>query len=85
MGSDRARSILDYIAVMINEASAGQGDEGTLARIWFAPQRWIASARPLALLLEKLPHFILYAIELALDSRKGYKSFGEALEKELRD
>lgn len=90
MESDRAHGVLDYISLMVTAATESSDDPagksvGTLSRVSFAPQRWLAQVQPMKTLVDKTSHLIMYCLELSLDPRKGYQAFGTAMKVELED
>jgi hypothetical protein len=76
MGSDRAKGMLDYIALMISLTNVAEvtddqpmlpegaklGDGGSLKSVFFCPQRWIACVKPMSMLVDKMDHFIMYMV-----------------------
>ena len=47
ISSDRARGLLDYIALLLEPVENGDdvASNGSLSSIWFAPQRWFSMVK----------------------------------------
>ena len=70
MGSDRAKGILDYIALLLeidDDGAPEVAQSGSLSSMHFAPQMWLSTLKPMQVLTDKTEHLLLYAVELSLD------------------
>ena len=88
MGSDRAKGLLDYMALLLetdDNAAPDVAQGGSLSSVHYAPQRWLSTVKPLQVLTDKVEHLLMYALELSLDPRHKYMEFGMSILQEFKD
>eukprot|EP00973_Karenia_brevis_P092477 12412603-Karenia_brevis.AAC.1 len=87
VASDRAKGLLDYIALLLEPPAEGDGvaSQGSLSSVWFAPQRWLSTVKPMQTLVDKMEHLLMYMLELYLDPWHACQEFGGAMMEEFKD